>query len=72
MRGKLILCGASSYWVVPLFQRGMSRSDRGILMDFLIIDLNGLCAEPITISQPGGELSSEKRACGRVNRSFQG
>jgi hypothetical protein len=37
-------------------------ADRGILMDCLIIDLNGLCADPIAISQSGGQLSSGKRA----------
>ncbi|XOQ32105.1 MAG: hypothetical protein ACFWUL_06085 [Dialister sp.] len=41
-------------------------------MGFLIIDLNDLCAEPITISQPRGQLSSGKRAYCSVNISFLG
>ncbi len=41
-------------------------------MDCLIIDLNGLCADPFTISQPGGQLSSGKRAYCCVNGTFLG
>ena len=39
-------------------------------MGVLTIDVNGLCVKPITISQPGGQLSSGKRACCRGNRMF--
>ena len=41
-------------------------------MGVLTIDVNGLYVKPIPISQPGGQLSSGKRACCRVNRSFWG
>lgn len=40
-------------------------------MDCLIIDLNGLCADPIAISQSGGQLSSGKRASCCIIFTFQ-
>jgi hypothetical protein len=47
---------------LPLSKGDVCAADKGILMGFFIIDLNDLCTEPITISQPRGQLSSGKRA----------
>lgn len=41
-------------------------------MGVLTIDVNVLCVKPITISQPGVQLSSGKRALGRGNCAVWG
>lgn len=41
-------------------------------MGVLTIDVNVLCVKPITISQPGVQLSSWKRALGRGNCAVWG
>jgi hypothetical protein len=57
---------------LPFSKGDVCGADRGILMGVLTIDVNVLCVKPITISQPGVQLSSGKRALGRGNCAVWG